>query len=229
MPRALLLRHTPPRLATLSLLWGDGPIRPVNLAMCLLQKHRLAIVQPSVGRLGPLMTETVPPPLLNLIMLHCLGLLMQQLNIAVLRLIAVVPCSASFKLPLQKTPLLSISVYGLLLTNLLLRTNVRVRLLGEGRIPQEKSMLHRELLFNKCLKPGRLPGAETTRTLWTFVTTSMSNGQQTTGPLHMGSSRPEAIAARGHSSAFEFLVRTTFPTKNSSLIIPHLPPAHKYT
>lgn len=186
MPNTFVLKHTWPRLATLNLLCVSGLICPVHLIMRLLQKHRLAIVQRDPGWVGPLLTDMVPSRLLNLIMLHCLGLLMQQLNMSVF-LLDLVPvivlCNAVFRLPLQKTPLFNISVYGLFVTNLLFNRNVRVRLLGVGRIPHENCILQRELLFRSCRKPGRLPGASTTRTLWTLVTTSISSGQQTTGHL----------------------------------------------
>lgn len=112
IPKPPRRRHTLPNAATLSLLWVDGPIRPVTPSMFVGQKHSLAMVQPSPGRVGPLLTDIVPLPVLKLMILKCLGLPIQQLKMAVrfLRVLPVVPCRTPLNLPLQKTPLLSITV-----------------------------------------------------------------------------------------------------------------------
>lgn len=152
-------------LATLNLFWVDGRTRPVTLMILPLQKQSLAIVQPSPGRPGPLLSERVRTPLLNLMMLKCLGLPIRQLNIAVLPLPRVVPRISPESFELQQTPLFKMRVIELPLTKLLFKTNVLVKLPGRLRIRQEKSTLTLELLFNSLLNNGKHLGAETIKIL----------------------------------------------------------------
>lgn len=91
-------------------------------------------------------------------------------------------------------------------------TKVRVRLLGSGRLVHLSRTLNLSLLFSRCRKQFPLLGAATTRTLWTLVNTSIDSGQQTTGPLQTGNSRPDMLCATGRNWALELFVRTTFPT-----------------
>lgn len=105
----------------------------------------------------------------------------------------------------------------LLLRKLLLTRKVRVRLLGDGRVVQLTCMLQLELLFSRCWKFGRLLGAETMRTLWTFVRRSVESGQQITGPLQIGSSRPSIFPATGHRWSLSLFVKTTFPTPHCTV------------
>lgn len=90
-----------------------------------------------------------------------------------------------------------------------LTAHVRVRLPGLGRMVQETCNFYCLLLLSRVWNSGRLRGAPTMRTLWTFVSTSIVSGQQITGPLQIGSNRPSTDSASGRSCALVLLVRTT--------------------
>lgn len=113
---------------------------------------------------------------------------------------------------LQNTPLFKTRYFGLLPRKLVFNMKVRVRLPGRLRIRQEKDTFSLLFAFSRLWNTGKLCGAETINILCTFVNTSADNGQQTTGPLHIGTTRPETVPDSGQRWAVSLLVRTTFPT-----------------